>query len=388
MSESLSTPIPQSSPGSETEELRDEIEAAIARVLDSGRYILGREVETFEDEFARYLGLPNAVGVANGTDALELSLRALAVGPGDAVYTVSHTAVATVAAIERAGATPVLIDVDEATYTLDPARLRGAIKVDPRPGGVRPKAVVAVHLYGHPAPMPEIVEVARDAGLLVVEDCAQAHGARLDDRLVGTFGDIASFSFYPTKNLGALGDGGLVATDDPEIASRVRTLREYGWRERYVSAVPGLNSRLDELQAAILRVKLHHLDRFNDRRRSIAGRYDAALGAAAVRTPAVAAGAQPVYHQYVIQTELRSALVETLRASGIGTAIHYPVPVHRQPAYAGRLPLPHALEVTERIVPRILSLPMFASLTDAEVDRVTGAIVEWERAAAGSALAR
>lgn len=381
MSEFRPSAIPQSSPGSEYRDQRIEIDEAIARVLDSGWYILGREVQAFEEEFARYLGLGEAVGVANGTDALELALRAIGVGPGDAVFTVSHTAVATVAAIERAGAVPILLDVDEATFTLDPGRLEDALAVLPRPAGPRPKAVVVVHLYGHPAAMPAIVEVARDAGLHVVEDCAQAHGARLDGRMVGTFGDVATFSFYPTKNLGALGDGGLVASDDPGVTSRVRELRQYGWRERYISATAGFNSRLDELQASILRVKLRHLDAGNERRRALANRYDSALNSATIRTPGVAAGAQHVYHQYVIRTERRAELMAWLRDRGIATAIHYPVPVHQQPAYAGRLPLPLPLKVTERLAGEIVSLPMFSGLTDTDGDRVADAIHDWERAA-------
>jgi dTDP-4-amino-4,6-dideoxygalactose transaminase len=381
MSESRPSAIPQSSPGSEYRNLRIEIDGAIARVLDSGWYILGREVEAFEEEFARYLGLGEAVGVANGTDALELALRAIGVGPGDAVFTVSQTAVATVAAIERAGAVPVLLDVDEATFTMDPGRLEDALAVGPLPPGTRPKAVVVVHLYGHPAAMPAIVGIARDAGLAVVEDCAQAHGARLDGRVVGTFGDVASFSFYPTKNLGALGDGGLVASDDPTVAARVRELRQYGWRERYVSATTGFNSRLDELQAAVLRVKLRHLEAGNERRRALASRYDSALRSATVRTPRVTTGALHVYHQYVIRSDERTKLMAWLRDRDIATAIHYPVPVHQQPAYADRLPIPRPLEVTERLATEIISLPMFAGLADADVDRVVDAIRDWERVA-------
>jgi dTDP-4-amino-4,6-dideoxygalactose transaminase len=384
MSKLRSAVVPQSSPGHEYRDSRIEIDEAIARVLDSGLYILGREVEAFEQEFARYLGLREAVGVANGTDALELALRALGVGPGDAVFTVSHTAVATVAAIERAGAIPILLDVDEETFTMDPAQLEDALAVDARPAGARPKAVVVVHLYGHPAAMPAIVDLARANGLLVVEDCAQAHGARLDARMVGTFGDVATFSFYPTKNLGALGDGGLVASDDPGIASRVRELRQYGWRERYVSATTGFNSRLDEIQAAVLRVKLRHLDARNERRRELASRYDAGLGSAAVRIPGVAAGAKHVYHQYVIRAHGRADLMAWLRERGIATAIHYPTPVHQQPAYADRLLVPRTLEATERLAGEIVSLPMFAGLADADADRVAEAISDWEPAAGRS----
>jgi dTDP-4-amino-4,6-dideoxygalactose transaminase len=388
MSDAAEGSIPQASPGSDYREHRLEIDAAIDRVLDSGWYILGREVDAFEEEFAAYIGVTHAIGVASGTDALELALRASGVGPGDAVYTVSHTAVATVAAIERTGATPVFVDIDEATYTLDPDRLEEAIADDPRPGGARPRAVVAVHLYGQLAPMPAILEIARRNGLTVIEDCAQAHGAQLDGRLGGTWGDIASFSFYPTKNLGALGDAGAVAVNDPALAGRVRELRQYGWRERYVSAVPGINSRLDELQAAVLRAKLPHLDAGNKRRGAIAIRYDTALEASSIRPPAVVPAAEHVYHQYVVRTEQRDALATSLAREGIGTAIHYPVPVHRQPAYANRCPVPGTLAATERIAGEILSLPMFPTLDNSAIERVIGALQRWERERRHSSVAR
>ena len=369
--------IPQSSPGRDYQSHQAEIDAALRRALDSGWYILGPEVRAFEAEFASYLGLREGVGVASGTDAVELALRALGVGPGDAVYSVSHTAVATVVGVERTGAIPVLVDVDDATYTLDPASLAAAIAADPRPGGARPAAVVVVHLYGQPAAMTEVMSIARTAGLFVVEDCAQAHGARCDDRLAATWGDIAAFSFYPTKNLGALGDGGLVATDDAGLAARARELRQYGWRDRYVSAVAGMNSRLDELQAAVLRAKLPHLDEDNARRRAIAARYDARLGESVLGTPAVGPGVEHVFHQYVIRTRYRDNLMAWLHQRGISTAIHYPVPVHMQPAYAGRLPQVVELPVTERIATEIVSLPIFPSLSDHEVDRVVEAVLEW-----------
>ena len=383
------TAIPQSSPGRDYRRHKGEIDAAIERALDSGWYILGPEVRAFEAEFAGYLGLREGVGVASGTDAVELALKALGIGPGDAVYTVSHTAVATVVAIERTGATPVLVDVDEASLTMDPDSLAAALAADSRPAGSRPRAVMAVHLYGHTAAMAEIVKIARGAGLFVVEDCAQAHGARSDGRVAAAWGDIAAFSFYPTKNLGALGDGGLVATDDSELAARLRELRQYGWRDRYISAVPGMNSRLDEIQAAILRAKLPHLSEDNARRRAIAARYDAGLAGSAVRTPIVRAGCEHVFHQYVVRTPRRDDLLASLRERGISTAIHYPVPVHLQPAYAGRLPRPVELPITEMIAGEILSLPIFPSLSDREVDRVIEAVLEWtERAPRVVARAR
>jgi len=397
MSDVAPGPIPQSSPGSEYREHRSEIDTAIHRVLESGWYILGREVEAFEEEFAAYIGVgpvidseqASAIGYRRLKELArdKLALRATGVGPGDAVYTVSHTAVATAVAIERAGAMPVFVDIDEGTFTLDPDRLEEAIAGD-QPGGANPRAVVAVHLYGQLAPMPAILEIARRNGLTVIEDCAQAHGARLEGRLAGSWGDIASFSFYPTKNLGALGDGGAVTATDPALAERVRELRQYGWRERYVSSVRGMNSRLDELQAAILRAKLPHLDAGNERRRAIAARYDAALDESSILPPAVALAAEHVYHQYVIRTEDRADLAASLAGQGIGTAIHYPVPVHRQPAYANRCPVPGTLAATEKIAGEILSLPMFPTLPDEAIERVSGALVRWERERRNSGVAR
>ena len=378
MSERSGRPdIPQSSPGRDYARHRADIDAALRRALDGGRYILGPEVQAFEAEFVGYLGLGNGVGVASGTDAIELSLRALGVGPGDAVYTVSHTAVATVVGVERAGATPILVDVDPATYTMDPASLVAALAADPRPHGARPAAIVAVHLYGQCAAMDELLGIARANGLAVVEDCAQAHGARFGGRMAGTFGDIAAFSFYPTKNLGALGDGGFVATNDAGLASRARELRQYGWRDRYVSASVGINSRLDEVQAAVLRAKLTHLDEDNARRRAIAARYDARLAGASVTSPAVGSLAEHVFHQYVVRTARRDSLIAWLRERGISTAIHYPVPVHMQPAYAGRLASPVPLPVTEAAALEILSLPIFAGMSNEEVDHVAEAVLEW-----------
>lgn len=381
--------------------LQPEIDAAVARVLAGGWYILGPEVAAFEAEFAAYLGARHAVGVASGTDALLLALRACGVGPGDEVITVSHTAVATVAAIELCGAAPVLVDIDPATYTLDPAGLATAITS-------RTRAVVPVHLYGRPADMEAISTVARAHGLLVIEDCAQAHGATTGGRKVGTLGDAAAFSFYPTKNLGALGDGGAVVTNRPEVAEQVRLLRQYGWRERYISDMPGLNSRLDELQAAILRVRLRHLDEENAARRRLAKLYDAALiGTLPDRRPPTtaeetAADNRPptfvgqatdtghVYHLYVIEvsgqrsavggraigvaSSARDALRERLAARGIGTGVHYPVPVHLQPAYAHLGLGPGSLWHTEAAARSVLSLPLYPDMPEATVTRVAEAV--------------
>lgn len=347
--------------------LRAEIDAATARVLASGWYILGPEVRAFEDEFAAYLGAGHAVGVASGTDAVLLALRALGVGAGDEVITVAHTAVATITAITLSGATPRFVDIDPATYTLDPARLEAAITP-------RTRAVVPVHLYGAPADMQPILAIARAHGLLVVEDCAQAHGATIGGRRVGTFGDAAAFSFYPTKNLGALGDGGAVVTNRPDVAERLRLLRQYGWRERYISDVVGYNSRLDELQAAILRVRLRHLDAENASRRRLAAGYDAALAALPVALPAGWPDASAVYHLYVIAADERDALAAHLAAQGISSGVHYPVPAHRQPAYAHLGYGPSSLPATEAAAARVLSLPMYPDLPEAAVNTVAAAV--------------
>lgn len=366
----MSNPVVQvANPKAQYEAHAAEIKAAIERVLESGWYILGTEVKQFEAEFAAFLGLPHAIGVANGTDALVLALKAVGVEPGDEVLTVSHSAVATVAAIELAGAVPVFVDIDPVRRCMDPEAI--APLVTPRT-----KAIVPVHVYGQPADMERLMEVARASGLKVVEDCAQAHGARIGDRTVGTFGDAAAFSFYPTKNLGAIGDGGGVATADPGVAERVRWLREYGWKERYVSFLAGGNSRLDELQAAILRVKLPHLARDNSRRRAIAERYTAALPAG-VKGPAQVPGTTPVVHLYVVETDDRTALQAHLKSQGIATAFHYPQAIHQQPAYQGRIRGGDRLPNTEALYRRLLSLPMYPELSDDEVQRVCAALASW-----------
>lgn len=363
--------IPQTDPRAGYLAHQAEIDAVLQRVLASGWYILGPEVEAFEAEFAAYLGMAQAVGVASGTDALELALRGCGVGPGQAVFTVSHTAVATVAAIERCGAEPVLVDIDPATYTLDPNQLEQALR---HHRGQRPAAVVPVHLYGQLVDMPAILTIAQRHGLRIIEDCAQAHGATRAGRMAGSWGDAAAFSFYPTKNLGALGDGGAVITADAAIASRVRELRQYGWRERYISAVPGMNSRLDELQAAILRVKIGYLDANNHRRRAIAERYRSTLAGGQLGLPACRDGAGHVYHQFVIRAPERDRLQAYLKARGIGTLVHYPQPVHRQPAYAGRLK--HGdMTHSERAAASILSLPMYPELQDEQVAQISEAVL-------------
>jgi dTDP-4-amino-4,6-dideoxygalactose transaminase len=364
--------IPQSNPKANYLAHKNEIDDAIYRVLQSGSYILGREVEAFEEAFAAYVGVPHAIGVGNGTDALELALRAVGVVPGDLVFTVSHTAVATVAAIELAGGTPVFVDIDPGTYTMDPSSLAAALAHPPKG---RPKAVIPVHLYGQPAELPAILELARQYGLMVIEDCAQSFGAKLEGRMTGSWGDMAAFSFYPTKNLGALGDGGMVITRDLMLSEEVRSLRQYGWRQQRISDIPGRNSRLDELQAAILRAKLRYLDEENYKRRKIAVEYSKQLADSSVRLPVEKPGSISVYHQYVVRSGKRDLLKEHLRASGVDTAVHYPVPVHKQPAYMGDPKIaPGGLAATERVCKEVLSLPMFPELTVSAIQTVFQAI--------------
>lgn len=361
-------PIPCANPLEQYRSHRAAIDDAVARVLSGGRYVLGPETEAFEREFAAYLGLPHAIGVANGTDALHVALRALGAGPGDEVVTVAHTAVATVSAIELAGASPVLVDIDPATFTIDPAAVERAITP-------RTKAVIAVHIYGHPADMDAILGICRPRGIRVVEDCAQCHGARLGGRMTGTMGDIAAFSFYPTKNLGAIGDGGGVATADGELARRCRLVREYGWARRYVSDVAGFNSRLDEVQAAILRAKLPSLDADNDRRRAIAGVYGERLGRLkGIALPTERPGVRHVYHLYATLVDRRDEVLEALREHGVLAGIHYPMPIHLQPAYAGRTAPAGTLPATERVARHELSLPMYPELSEADAHRVCDAV--------------
>jgi dTDP-4-amino-4,6-dideoxygalactose transaminase len=364
--------IPQTDPRAVYSAQRDAIDAAIARVIEGGWYILGQEVEAFETAFAGFLGVAHGIGVASGTDAIEVALRACGIGAGDLVFTVSHTAVATVAAVERAGATPVLVDVEPGTYTMAPRELSRLLRMPP-PG--RPAAVMPVHIYGQPAELPALCDIARARGLRLIEDCAQSHGALCNGEPTGSFGDMACFSFYPTKNLGALGDAGMVVTNDTALAAAAREIREYGWRDRYVSARCGINSRLDPIQAAILGVKLARLNHDNARRRAIADRYDAELAGLPLALPVRRAEVTHVFHQYVVRLAERDALRWRLRDAGIGAGIHYPVPVHQQPAYAGRLAAgPSGLGLTERAAPQILSLPVYPQLADEAVERVIAAI--------------
>ena len=363
--------IVPANPGAGYRTLKTEIDAAVARTLDSGWYILGQEVKAFEIEFATWLGAGKTVGCGNGTDAIVLALRGLGIGPGCAVATVSHTAVATVAAVEMVGATPVLIDIEPDHFTMDPTDLAATLASSPAPI----KAVLPVHLYGQAADLDAIGALCRSNGLALIEDCAQAHGATWHGKKVGTFGDAATFSFYPTKNLGALGDGGAVSLPSDDMAVRVAALRQYGWRTHYISEDVGMNSRLDELQAAILRVKLAYLDAANARRQAIAAVYDDALSHTSIRPPARRPNAGHVFHLYVVRVPNRDAVQAKLRAAGIGSGIHYPLPVHLQPAYRHRVALGAAgCQATEAAAAEVLSLPLYPELTDDEVAQVATAL--------------
>jgi dTDP-4-amino-4,6-dideoxygalactose transaminase len=368
----MSSFIPWASPHAQYRAHQKHIQAAIARVLDSGTYILGEEVMLFERAFAAFCGVTHGVGVASGTDALILALRALGIGSGDEVITVSHTAVATAAAILACGATPVLVDVDPAHYTIDPALIEPAITQ-------RTKAIVPVHLYGQAADMDAIAPIARRHGLYVIEDCAQATGTYYRGRRLGSIGDIACFSFYPTKNLGAVGDAGIVVTNDAELAARVRRLRQYGWDEARKTRENSVSSRLDPLQAAILAAKLPHLDSDNGRRVAIAAHYDQHLAGLPLTLPAVREKGSHVYHLYVVRSERRDNLMAHLAADKIGSAVHYSTPVHLQAGYAEKSIVPgNGLPVTANIVGKILSLPIYPELTDAEVDRVVASLRRYD----------
>lgn len=346
---------------------RAEIDAAVARVLASGSYIHGQELAAFEAEFAAWLGVDGVVGVANGTDALELALRALGVGPGDKVVTVANTVTATAAAIAATGAEPAYVDIDPATMLLDAEALERWLA---GPDAVGVRAIVPVHLYGQACDMPRVMELARRHRLKVVEDCAQAHGATVGGRKAGTFGDLAAFSFYPTKNLGALGDGGAVAGGDAAALERVRRLRQYGWRTRYVSEEHGRNSRLDEIQAAILRVQLLHLDAGNAHRDALARHYLAALAAAPLRLPVTATERTHVWHQFVVRTPQRDALRARLEGEGIFCGVLYPVPLHHQPGYRRAIGLPH----TEEACAQVLSLPLHGGITLDDAATIVAAV--------------
>lgn len=358
------TRIPLADPRADQAHLRAEILAAVARVVDGGAYILGGEVARFEQGFAGAIGAAGAVGVASGTDALAIGLLAVGVASGDEVITVSHTAGPTVAAIRMVGATPVLVDVEPASYGLDPDALEAAV-------GARTRAILPVHLYGCPADLDRICAFARERGLAVVEDCAQAHGAAIGSRQVGSIGDAGCFSFYPTKNLGAIGDGGLITAARGETVERARLLRTYGWtRPQFAAVADGRCSRLDELQAAILNVKLEHLAADVEKRRAIAASYNAAFADLPIALPTEPEGRRHAYHLYVVRCERRDALARHLDRAGVASTIHYPYPVHAQPGLAAGARIPQPLRVTDSVVGEILSLPLYPSMPAGDRDRV------------------
>ena len=366
-------------------ELLEEINTALARVVDSGWYILGPEVDAFEAEYAAYCEATHCIGLANGLDALHLALRAMGVGPGDEVIVPSNTYIATWLAVSQCGATPIPVEPDERTYNIDPSLIEAAITP-------RTKVILPVHLYGQPADMDPILAIARKHGLRVLEDGAQAHGARYKGQRLGAHGDAVAWSFYPGKNLGALGDGGAVTTNDPELADRIRLLRNYGSRVKYVNEVQGYNSRLDPLQAAVLRVKLAHLDAWNARRAavaaaylqgldgwnarrgSIAALYLSGLGECGLMLPQVPAFADPAWHLFVVRHPQRDALQQRLGEAGVGTLIHYPIPPHRQAAYADAGFAPEAFPLASQMADEVLSLPMGPHLSSESANHVVNAM--------------
>jgi len=354
-------------------EMRSELHEAFQRVLESGWYILGSEVVAFENEFADYCEAGHCVGVANGLDALHLALLALGVGPGDEVIVPSNTFIATWLAVSQSGATPVPVEPEEATFNINPALIEAAITK-------RTKVILPVHLYGQPADLDPILAIARIRGLRVLEDAAQAHGARYKGRRVGSHGDAVAWSFYPGKNLGAIGDGGAVTTNNPSIADRLRVLRNYGSRVKYVNESRGFNSRLDPLQAAFLRAKLKHLDRWNARRRAIAERLLSELADTGLALPIVSDWAEPVWHVFAVRSKVRSQIQQELDRAGIGTMIHYPTPPHLQGAYADLGYAQGAFPIAERMAEQALSLPMGPHLDDESLERVIRALLDITRA--------
>ncbi len=353
-------------------ELKTEIETAVLASLRTGWYIGGQEVEAFEHEFAAYTETCHCVAVANGLDALHLALRAMDIGTGDEVIVPSHTFIATWLAVSQCGATPVPVEPLESTFNIDPDRIEAAITP-------RTKAIIPVHLYGQPADLDPIVALAHKHGLRVLEDAAQAHGARYNGKRIGGHGDVVAWSFYPGKNLGALGDAGAVTTNDPDIADCMRVLRNYGSRVRYVNVAQGYNSRLDPVQAAVLRIKLKALDAWNARREEIVMRYTAALAETDLVLPTVPMWAKPVWHLYVVQCLRRDTLQKTLSDAGIGTLIHYPTPPHLQQAYADGGYVKGQFPIAEKLASQVLSLPIGPQLEDSGVDAVIDALNAAER---------
>lgn len=349
------------------QKLKDELWPAIEHTVSQGHFILGQEVDLFEKEFAAFCGSKHCVGVSSGTDALHLSLLALGVGPGDEVITAANTFIATAFAISYTGATPVLVDVSPMDYNIDPEHILEAITE-------RTKAIIPVHLYGQPADMNTIMDIARQYNLYVVEDACQAHGAGYNGRRVGTFGDAACFSFYPGKNLGAFGDGGAVVTDDDNLSERIRGLRQYGEKEKYVHTVLGYNNRLDSIQAAILRIKLRHLDEWNASRKKAAQLYKEMLSDTKVKLPEENLGSAHVYHLFVVQHPCRDDLLNFLKDKNIFCGIHYPVPLNRQNPYLSVKTIPDDVPVTVDLSSKILSLPMYPDISEAQITTVAQAI--------------
>lgn len=361
--------IPVANPRLKALKYKREILRAFESVIESGNYILSKEVNMFEKEFADFVGVKYSIGLANGTDAIALALKSVGVRPGDEVITVSHSAVATVAAIEAISAVPVLVDIDPTTRCMNPELLPELISS-------KTKVILPVHIYGQPASMKDIINIANKYGIKVVEDCAQAHGAEIEGKKVGSFGNAAAFSFYPTKNLGGIGDGGAAVTNSSETAQFLNEVRQYGWHERYISSFAGNNSRLDELQASILRIFLKNLNEDNQRRIEIARLYDSVIDGEIIKAPPNLSGTKSVYHLYVVETEYRDELSKHLNNSGIGTGLHYPLPIHLQPAYR-RIKGANRLQKTEKLYKRILSLPMYPELTNSEVEKVQSSLKEW-----------
>jgi len=354
-------------PSAQFHSYKNKIELAVLKVLRGNQYILGKEVSSLEKEFADYLNIKSVIGVANGTDAIEIALRALNIGQGDEVITVSHTAVATVAAIEATGAKPVLIDVDKNFFTLDVSKLNKAINPNT-------KAIIAVHLYGQSVDLDKISAFCKLNKVFLIEDVSQAHGGLWNEKKLGTFGIISCFSCYPTKNLGALGDAGLIATNNILLSKKIHKLREYGWKNRYISEIKGRNSRLDEIQAAILRIKLKYLDKDNLKRKKIASIYIEGIKNSHIILPSVREKADPVFHLFVIRTKFRDQLKKHLEKNGISTGIHYPVPIHLQKAYKNKIKIPADLKVTELLAKEVLSLPIFPELKISDVKKVISVI--------------
>jgi dTDP-4-amino-4,6-dideoxygalactose transaminase len=348
------------------QDLKPEMDAAILRAVGRGDYILGEDTREFEKEFAAFNGAPYCVGVGDGTDALHLALLALGVGPGDEVIVPANTFIASPLAVSMSGAKPVLVDCEPVYHQIDPRAVEQALTP-------RTKAIMPVHLYGHPADLDPILQIARDRKLFVVEDAAQAHGATYHGRPCGTIGDIGCFSFYPGKNLGAYGDGGAIVTRDPALAEKVSLLRNYGQKVKYLHTLRGFNSRLDTVQAAILRVKLGRLSGWNEQRRKAAARYGELLAGSPLQLPKVAPKASPVWHLYVVQSPDRARLQKSLDQAGVGHGIHYPVPIHLQPAYHDLGHTAGSFPVAEALASRIISLPMFPEIREDELERVAAA---------------